>query len=241
MHVRRLAVLFVAALVLAACSSPPPAGPASVRGSVAPSEEYVFGVGLAFRSAAMVMSELQNAAVFEVEEGFYVTAIAPLDADGAFSLALPDHADVPDDHLVPAETFLYNVVWIDGCTLEASDASALVSFHLFELLTFPGLYAVTESGPTLAIASDAAIDTTLPEDVAFADRPILAWLYADKAVTIASDGDGCSDPMDGTLDVDLTLARGWNQVAWTIDFDADVLTLTNDATAAPVVTVLPMN
>ena len=223
-------------VVLAGCSGPVTSGLTTIRGTFAEGDGFV-GVGMLFVGPGLFAPEalgVDPAAIYQPDpdaEVFY-TDIVPVSQDGSFTLDLPSGSDVPTEALVPAETFFPLAEYgIADCSLQATDPSAMVTFHVFETISFPGLYAVDLlDGATNVIASDAALDL----DESVDGRVFVAWLYATKAVSIQTEG-ACEDD-DGapTFDFDVDLAQGWTQVGWVIDEALDTVELRNDATS-PVV------
>ena len=235
--VPRLALPVALVLALAACSAPPVPVLETVRGTIAPGEEFVLGVGLAFAAADAI--PVAPSFVLEPTPGFYLGELVAVDPDGVFTVALPAAGDVPAAALAPASSFLLNTADLPGCALVPNVVDARVSTHVFSLLTLPGLYAVTaESGLALTVAGTAPFDTSLPPELAFGGRTVIAWLFADREVDVASQGAGCSGG-DFDLDVDLRLGAGWNQVAWRFDDDFGGARLRTSSVATVVVTVLP--
>ena len=208
----------------------------TVRGAIAPSDELVLAVGLTMASADAIGPS--TSFVLEPSPGSFLGELVAVRPDGTFTLGLPDADDVPATVLAPASSFLLNAVALPGCVLVASDIEARVSTHAFELFTIPGLYAVTaESGLVATVAGTASFDTSLPPAEAFGDRTVIAWLYADRPVDVASQGAGCVGG-DFDLDVDLRLVAGWNQVSWRFDNDFGGARVRNSGVASVVVTTV---
>lgn len=234
-----VAVALAAVLALAACSgAPTPPAPTSASGTVAPTTATVLGVGLYVADADFFGGSAAVAprGFVEAVPGLHFGTLGPVD-DGAFTLPIPDGADLPASTLVPAEQFLYNVAPIPDCTVVASDPTARVSAHAFQGYPVPGAYVVTfEDGARQALVADAAIDFDLPMEAALAGRSIVTWLYADAPVALALEGAGCTS---GSIayEVDLELRLGWNQVAWAINDTFDGALLRLDGTEELVLSV----
>jgi len=191
--------------------------------------EDVLPLGVAFmmvdETGLSSLSLSERSAFIEVVPGIFVDSVAPIDADGAFSLTLPDVDDVPSTTFVDVEDFYYNLSWGDeACALIVSDAAAQVSFTAFELITLPGFLVYTVDGVALATLSNEPID--FEELESFDDLlgiAFVTWIAADRPVEVATnaacDADGVS--------VDLTLSAGWNQVAFELGA-SESYSLTND-------------
>jgi len=224
-------------IALAACGAPPAPEPPTVRGVFAAGDELVLGVGLTMSSAAAI--SLSPSFVLEPRPGFFLTELVAVDPDGTFTLELPGMDLVPGAVLAPASSFLRNLAGLPGCALVPSDIEARVSTHAFELVTVPGLYAVTaESGLVAAVAGNAPFDTSLPPALAFGGRTVIGWVFADRAVDVASQGAGCSGG-DFDLDLDLRLSGGWNQLTWRLDDDLGGARVRTSNVANVVVTAVP--
>ena len=220
----RRGLLAALLLALAACAAPADPGRPSAQGVVAPSGELVLAVGMTLASAEALSPS--PSFLVEPRPGLFLVELATVGSDGAFAFTLPDADAVPAAALAPASTFLLNAATLPGCALVPSVIDARVSTHAFGvpvaedaigLVTVPGLYAVTaESGLLPTVAGTAPFDTSLTPNLAFGGRTVIAWLFADRAVDVASQGAGCSGG-GFDLDVDLRLRAGWNQVSWRFD------------------------
>lgn len=225
----RAAMALVLAVALAACSQPPPIDTRTVVSGTATGLEDVLPLGVAFmmvdETGLSSLSLSERSAFIEVFPGVFIDSVAPIDADGAFSLVLPDVDDVPSATFVDVEDFYYNLSFGAGdeCALIVSDPAARVSFTAFELITLPGFLVYTIEGVALATLSSEPIDFDALES--FEDLEGIAfvtWIAADRPVEVttnaACDADGVS--------VDLTLGAGWNQVAF--ELGAESYSMTND-------------
>jgi hypothetical protein len=209
----RLVPLLALVIALAACGTPAPPEALVVRGTFAASDELVLAVGMSMASAGAISPS--TSFVLEPSPGFFLGELVAVGPDRAFAATLP------------------------GCAVVPNDIDARVSTHAFELITVPGLYAVTaESGLVATVAGTAPFDTSLDPVLAFGGRTVIAWLYADRPVDVASQGAGCSGG-DFDLDLDLRLREGWNQVSWRLDDDLGGARVRNSAVANVVVTALP--
>jgi hypothetical protein len=168
------------------------------------------GVALGLTSDDLFAEELSTSrlSLTEIAPGIYLTTAAEVAADGGFVLPLPLQAHLPSDLFAPADDFVINLRDIDACALEASDQDARVTVTAFDFPSpIPALIAMSGAEPVgLIVAFPAPVDLEDPE----AEAAILSWVHADRAVTVTSVGEGCTD----RIDVDVTLLAGWNQIAW---------------------------
>lgn len=154
----------------------------------------------------------------EIDTGIWLLTSTLLDLEGDPELVLPDVEDLPaafvDDWLVPAEDAILNFGFEPGCELSADPAGALVSLHFFfEGITSPGLMislGTLEYLFLMATTEPLDVDGDLEEQ----DPTFVGWLYADQDVALTTDG-SCDE-----LSVDVELSAGWNQVGWSLTFDA---------------------
>ena len=233
----RSAPLLALVIALAACGTPAPPEPLIVRGTFAAGDELVLATGMTMSSAGAMT--LSPSFVWEPSPGYFLGELVVVKPDGTFTLDPPDADTIPAATLTSASSFLLNAVNLPGCAVVPSDLEARVSTHAFELITVPGLYAVTaESGLVATVAGTAPFDTSLDPVLAFGGRTVIAWLFADRAVDVASQGAGCSGGAFD-LDLDLRLRAGWNQVSWRLDDDLGGARVRNSAVANVVVTALP--
>ena len=232
----RSAPLLALVIGLAACGTPAPPEPLIVRGTFAASDELVLAVGMSMASAGAISPS--TSFVLEPSPGYFLGELVAVGPDGAFTIEPPDADTVPAAVLAPASSFLLNAATLPGCALVPNDIEARVSTHAFELITVPGLYAVTsESGLVATVAGTAPFDTSLDPVLAFGGRTVIGWLYADRPVDVASQGAGCSGGAFD-LDLDLRLRAGWNQVSWRLDDDLGGARVRNSGVANVVVTAV---
>ncbi|CAN5821030.1 hypothetical protein BH23DEI1_BH23DEI1_06710 [soil metagenome] len=163
------------------------------------------------------------ASVTEIEPGTFVGPLSPVDADGAFTMVLPDGAGLPDGVFTTADDFVLFMP-VD-CSLDASAPEVRVTGAVFEFVTIPGVALLTANGLEFAIATDQPADPT--DEPSLYDLAFQTWVYAEDAVEVQSMGTGCDDGFSYSIDVSLT--AGWNQLSWTIEYDALADTVTGVA------------
>ena len=175
---RRLLLLFLplTLLALSACGSPTAAPPAAVTldGVVtsAPGADPVLGAALAFIDTS---SPVGTSSVTEIFENFYMGPLAPVGADGSFSIQYPEGSELPAVLMGPAQDSVLNVTDFPGCSLVASDPAVTTTIVLFELVGVPGIGLVTALAlPSLATAE--ALPET-PTGGLLAAR-FQTWVYA---------------------------------------------------------------
>lgn len=187
-----------------------PSTPQTAQGTYIPGDHPTpaLGVVLQFQGFA---TELGPVSFTDVGGGTYFGPLAPIDADGAVDLVLPDPTDMPADLMGTAATFLPTLATFEGCTLTASDPDVGVTFTAFSLVAVPGAYVVAVDGPRLALLTDAPPpEEPSLEDILLAGHP--TWVYAEEAVAVEAIGAGCTVDID--VIVDLELEAGWNQLTW---------------------------
>lgn len=176
--------------------------------------------------------------IVDLGSGIFAGAFVPLEADGSFELSLPLAEEVPEALYRSADAFVQRVERIDGCTLVASDPAARATgtygfldvliddpdevFRLFFITT--NLIALGTDGMLVGIVS---VDPWIVVDPAGADpEPVVAgtvtWVHADRAFDAVSAGTCSADGV--TLDVDVRLDEGWNQITWQL-LEGGVLSL----------------
>ncbi|MFA5551011.1 MAG: hypothetical protein WDA03_05275 [Trueperaceae bacterium] len=208
-------------LVLSACGSPTAAPPAAVTldGVVTPVTGVppILGAALIFID---VSAEVGTSSVTEILENVYMGPLAPVGADGSFSIQYPEGSELPAGLLSPVQESVLNVTEFPSCSLVASDPAVMATTSLFELATVPGIGLVTASGTVLAVATaDALPETPLDEDL-FAAR-FQTWVYASGPTSLATEPAPCvgAAPEDLALSVSATLTEGWNQLEWSVETD----------------------
>lgn len=206
-----LILALVLGAFLAGCrTAEPPAGSASVRGTVHQDPDFpILGLSLFLIDPSYFPGD-----VYLHDQGSYVTSMASV-RDGGFDLPLPEEEEFPPELLVPAAEGVENVNVVEGCELLSSSDSAMVTLMAFDFTPIPSLWAFFPNvNPGFAVAS-----ANFP--VGDVGETFLSWTYASEDVGLATIGTGC-----GGLTVDLELDQGWNQVGWTFD-EQRVMTLTN--------------
>jgi hypothetical protein len=236
---RPIALLAVA-LALAACGAPTPpapAGPATTDGVAYTVEDgepvLALAIGFADATATMTAADaVAPAAVSELYEGFYVGPFA-VEVDGAFPVAFPEADAMPASALVLlAEAFPLNLSSVE-CAPTVAPLAARATQSIFLGFGIPGMVALTAEGPYLTIATDVqVVDGTALEDFT---GSIFTWMFVDRDATLVS-GEACVG-----LDVDLDLAEGWNQIAWTIEGASDVRARVVDPTPFFAATAMPLS
>jgi hypothetical protein len=206
-HPVRLPLVFVVlSVALAACGTPAPPAP---NAPSADGATYVLdlaapdaiAVGLVMAAPGAFPADVSAAELIQIAPDVFAGEFVLVE-DGAFSVRLPDAADVPAATLVPLADAVLN---FESCTVDASPLAAEASLTLFEGVTIPGLMALTTMGTALMIASDVELDGGL---MAF-EGTLYGWIYVDRDAHLSTSG--CA------YEADLTLAEGWNQLAWTQD------------------------
>lgn len=221
MTIRTLLPIALLALALAACGAPttPPAdGPATTDGSrytrEGNPEVLALAIGFPDATTATVTGDaVAPAEVSELYEGLFVGPFA-VEVDGAFAVEFPAADEMPAAALTPLdEAFFFNLSSV-ACAPTVEPLAAMATPSIFLGFGIPGMVALTVEGPYITIASDVEIpDGTLLDDFA---GSIYTWLFVDRDATLVS-GEACA-----SYDVDLDLAAGWNQIAWTFGGAADI-------------------
>ncbi len=223
-----LTLVLTLGLLLAACSQPTEQEPqpetVDLMVNELPGSPVLLGA--TFVMVDFSASPLSAASVIEVEPGAFVGPLAGLNDDGTVSGILPEEDDVPTSTLINAADFLYGYGPGPTCSFVASDAAARVSQTTFELVSFPGFFAMTVGGLAPAAVTTAPIIDPSDLDELYG-HTYVTWVFADRPVTIVTEPALCDIEGDFELGVDLSLQQGWNQVAWTIGQDDP---LSSDAT-----------
>ncbi len=201
--VRPLLVLAALAVVLAACSTPPPTAPdePSVDGStyaLYDAAPEAIAVGFVMLAPEFLAAGVSAAELAELAPGVFAGEFVVVAGDGTFSVPLPAAADIPAATLVPLADAVTN---FGGCTVDASPLAAEASVTLFEGLSIPGLLAVTAEGTALMFAAEAELESEAEFDATF-----YGWIFVDRDATLSATG--CD------VEADLELTEGWNQLAW---------------------------
>jgi len=159
---------------------------------------------------------LRSSAVVEIEDGFYLAGLGQVAADGTYELALPDGDAIPEALFRDAEDAVAALFFADGpeCTLEASDPSARVTLTLFEGLTIASPAFLAPTGLGIGITTTDAVDPDFDFDTGFAGTTFVSLAYATAPTTITTTGVDCAPEAGFTLDVDVELTAGWNQLTW---------------------------
>lgn len=239
--VRPSLALAALVLTLAACGAPttPPAddGPATPDGSryVWEGNPEVLALAIGFpdaTTATVTGDAVAPAEVSELYEGLFVGPFA-VEVDGAFAVEFPAADEMPAAALTPLdEAFSFNLSSV-ACAPTVEPLAAMATPSVFLGFGIPGMVALTVEGPYITIASDVEIaNGTDLNDFA---GSIYTWLFVDRDATLVS-GEACT-----TYDVDLDLAAGWNQIAWsfggTANFTARVVEPSDFVVAAAQVLV----
>lgn len=208
-------------LVLSACGSPTAAPPAAVTidgvVTTVTGAPPILGAALVFID---VSAEVGTSSVTEILEDIYMGPLAPVGADGSFSIQYPEGSELPAGLLTPVQESIFNVKGFPSCSLVASDPAVMATTTVFELATVPGIGLVTATGSTFAVATAEALpETPLDEDL-FAAR-FQTWVYASGPTSLATEPATCVEdaPDDMTLSVSVSLTEGWNQLEWTVEMD----------------------
>jgi hypothetical protein len=213
MSQRPLLSLAVLAIVLAACgeSTPPDVGLRQAEGSVYTRQGSppVLALGLVVADAAALMASDTVSAqdLIEIAPDRFVGPITG-STEGAVVVDLPATADLPAGAIVPLENALLN---LDAflCAPVAVPGDAMATVSVFEGASIPGMLGLTADGAFPLVATDVPV----PADVAIEafGGTFYGWLHVDRDATLATGG-GCTQ-----FDVELVLAEGWNQIAWSLE------------------------
>jgi len=190
----------------------------------------VLGAGLVMLNSSAVA--VSRAAMTEIEPGMFVGPISPIDAEGGFNIQFPTGGDLPAELFKPADAFVRMVDTLTDCTLTASVPGVMVTEMVPDQLPFspfPTVFLVLPEDTLVATVNDATFATPLTPENVYA-RPFVTWVYAQAAVSIETTGPACATPdaPPVAFAVDVDLVAGWNQLAWTFDWDSDA----NDLTGA---------
>ena len=218
---RFLVVSLLLALTVAACTAPtaPIDTSCSVRGvahalDTDPTLTPLALSLLLVRDDALNGAGIDASAFTDIAGTFYLGPASPVAPNGSFELDFPPGADVPTATLVSADDFVYEARLLPTCALDASDAGASVSVVSLPLLmlSVPGIATYTIDGVLAAVITTEPIDLDATDPLAGID--FVTWVYATRAVDVAS-GAGCAtDSFD--LAVDVSLRKGWSQLEWVV-------------------------
>jgi len=220
---RRFAPLLVSlaglVLVIAACSSGGTSNEVTVTVQVI-SEAGNPVIGAAF---AFVDTSVRQSSVIDLEDGSYLSGLVQVDAEGRARITLPSAASLPAGALALASEAVPPSVQGSPCSAQAVPADARISVMEFEGVIVPSIVGVTDAGlsaESIVVQNQAARD------------PLHGWVYADRAVTLTLEGDGCGagEPV--------AFEAGWNQIAVDYDAVADTATLRRSTASNLVVVVL---
>jgi hypothetical protein len=159
---------------------------------------------------------LRASTVVEFDDGFYLAGLGQVAADGTYELVLPDGDAIPEALFRDAEDAVAALFFADGpaCTVEASDPTARVTLTLFEGLTIASPAFLTPMGlgagltTTEAVAPDHDFEAGLPSTT------FVSLAYATAPTNLATTGADCAPEAGFTVDVDVELVEGWNQLTW---------------------------
>jgi hypothetical protein len=225
---RRIVIWLVVGVLIAGCSaSPPESTLARIDGTMT---NLSGGVPLAAAIAVVRGGGRATAlSLVEVDQNVFAGRISPVAGDGSFSVPLPDAATMDAFDLSSVSDFIGP--WIElPCELDVTDAAARVTEIGFAGVTaYPMLFFLSLDGAGIAQSSTEPITPPLTLDAV----PLVTWAYADRAVAVITPALGCSAG-DLSVDVDVSLRRGWNQLSWTIDPGPVSLVRLRDEPTSPI-------
>ena len=235
-------------LALSACGSPTAAPPTAVTldGVVTsvPGGEPVLGAALVFID---VSGAVVTSSVTEIFENFYMGPLAPVAADGSFSIQYPEGSELPAVLKAPVQDSVLNVTDFPGCSLVASDPSVTANSLMLELAAVPGIGLVTAVGSTFALSTAEALPAPPTGEDYLAAR-MQTWMYASGPTSLDTEPATCATtgPDEQSLSVSASLVAGWNQLEWTMETndtgEIQGLSLTNTtAEELHVLTFLPLS
>jgi hypothetical protein len=225
---RRIVVWLMVAMVVAGCSAGPPSSTlTTIDGTMTTlSGDVPIVAGIAMVRAGGGATALS---LVEVDQNVFAGGISPVGGDGSFSVPLPDTATMDAFDLSPVSDFIGASLGLP-CELDATDPSARVTeIGFIGLTAYPALFFLSLSGPGIAQSSTEPMTPPLALDAV----PLVTWAYADRAVGVATPAAGCSAG-DLSVDVDVSLRRGWNQLAWTFDPGPVTSVRLRDEPASPI-------
>lgn len=208
----RVAVLALVALALGACSAPSADAPYRVTFDVqTETDQPVLAAGL-----ALTRPEAAPAAFVELESDTFIGAMTGV-ADGRFTMTFPEGDTLPAGSLVHADDALAGPT---GCSVVVDPAAARISrMTLADGVATPAPFGVLASGlPESMTVTDPSVVDDLRNG---APGVVHAWVFADRDVTLGLEGATCATEAAG-----VALARGWNQVAWSLVQDGETDTTT---------------
>lgn len=162
-------------------------------------------------SASASTAALAPADLVEVDTGLWLGNTVDARAGATVEIELSAEEDIPAGALANVGQAFMNVTDAPDCSVVASSASAVLTTVLFEGYAAPGLVAMTGFGELVPVyLGDATVDPAAPTPPD--GLRIYTWIHSDSAVDVSFAGTDC-----GALDVDLSLATGWNAAAWVFD------------------------
>lgn len=158
---------------------------------------------------------LTRSSVVEVADGTFLSGVSLLDADGGYTLALPDGADIPETLFRPAAEAIPLAAYVGDvdCSIVASDPGALVTLTFWQFISSAAPVFFTQFGVALGLNVTEAVD--FEGGGSFEDITFVTLAYATAPTTLTSTGAACTT-MGGTVTVDVPLVEGWNQVTWSL-------------------------
>ena len=185
-------------------------------------------VGPLTLSQVMVDADtLSPSALSEIESGLWFGNTVDATAGSTVTVTLPSEGELPADVLANVENAFPNADSAPDCSVQATTASANVTYTFFELLVAPGLAALTpDGGLAVALMSDGELDV---EGSLSDGTRIYTWIWADGATDVTFTGSDC----DG-YGADLSLEAGWNTAAWVVGGGGSTFTLQDVTMPDPV-------
>jgi hypothetical protein len=170
---------------------------------------------------------LAPSALSEIESGLWFGNTVDATAGSTATVTLPSEGELPGAVRTNVENAFLNAEGAPDCSVQATTASANVTYTLFQLLAAPGLAALTpEEGLAVALMSDSELDV----DGSLADGTrIYTWIWADSATDVTFTGSDC----DG-FDAELRLEAGWNTAAWVVGGGGTTFTLQDVTMPEPI-------
>ncbi|SRR5690606_16151512 len=139
--------------------------------------------------------------------------------DGKASVRFPRGSELPPQLLAPSDRFVYDEFTGEACDTVTSVPDARVTFLSTGEIPLPTVLAFGVAGAEMSLVTAEPLDLSLQPPALF-EEPFLSWVYATQAVDVRTAEGGCLPPGgDYVIDVDLSLAAGWNQVAMRYGWD----------------------
>ncbi|MBX3144035.1 MAG: hypothetical protein KF813_09790 [Trueperaceae bacterium] len=221
---RLLYALPIIAVLLAACAEPLQLEPRGQTVTLTSTDDVDGSVSLA---AALYWEEsytefITQQWVTEIYPGGFIGPLAPIREDRTVTVTLPNAILMTPASFAPAADL---IPWFGPvlCELHVSDADALVTQAGFSFFTVPGIVVFDAHGSYLSVVTDAPFtEADYPDNMG--DFRYMTWVNASAPVTIrtgdVSSASACHVEESGAdLTVDVTLEVGWNQLAWSIEFE----------------------